>query len=216
MANEKRLPRLYPIIDVDGFQTETNRLQAMLTFARELVAGGATLVQYRNKSGSAAQMLGDLREVRRIIGASARLIVNDRADLVLACGCDGVHLGQQDLSVEGARKILGDGAIIGLSTHSRQEIADAEKSLVDYIAVGPIFSTATKKTPEPVVGLELIRAARKATGKLLVAIGGITRANCGAVIEAGADSVAVIGDLKESPRDAVEEFGRILARVERG
>ena len=212
MVQEKRLPRLYPIIDVDGFHAEANGLQAMLAFVQQLVEGGATLVQYRNKKGTAAQMLSDLREVRRVIGATSRLIVNDRADVALACSCDGVHLGQQDISIEGARKILGDGAIIGLSTHSSREVAEAEKSSADYVAVGPIFATATKKPPAPVVGLELVIAARKASSKPLIAIGGITRANCRSVVEAGADSVAVIGDLKESPRKAVEEFLRILAQ----
>jgi thiamine-phosphate pyrophosphorylase len=100
---------------------------------------------------------------------------------------------------------------VGISTHDLPQVMEADRSSVDYIAVGPIFATTTKSNPEPVVGLEFIRAARKATAKPLVAIGGITRANCRAVIEAGADSVAVISDLRDSPQKAVEEFLRILA-----
>jgi thiamine-phosphate pyrophosphorylase len=211
MVQEKKLPRLYPILDVDAFRDSSNVLGKAVDFARHLLEGGATLVQYRNKSGPAPEMIGHLRELRRRIGTGAALIVNDRADVSLACGCDGVHLGQQDISVEGARQILGTGAIIGVSTHNMQQVIEANKSSADYIAVGPVFTTASKTNPEPVVGLEFVRAAREAINKPLVAIGGITRSNCHSVVEAGADSVAVIGDLKDSPRHSIEEFLRILA-----
>ncbi len=204
------LPRLYPIIDA-ALTQEGDTLGAILRFAQQLLEGGATLIQYRNKNAGASQMLSHLRELRRVIGTRATLIVNDRADVALACGCDGVHLGQQDLSIEGARKILGNKAIIGISTHNMQQLVEADRTSADYIALGPVFATATKTDAEPVVGLELIHAARKATRKPLVAIGGITRASCCSVIEAGADSVAVISDLKASPQKAVEEFLRILA-----
>jgi len=211
MTRKTDLPRLYPIIDVDSFRHEANALAAVLQFAQDLLAGGATLIQYRNKSGTAGEMISHLRELRRAVGTRAKLVVNDRADVSLAAGCDGVHLGQQDLSVEGARRVQGKVAIVGISTHDLQQVIGADKTSADYIAVGPVFATASKTRPEPVVGLELVRKARKATSKPLVAIGGITRANGRSVIEAGADSVAVIGDLKTSPEWTVEEFLRILA-----
>jgi thiamine-phosphate pyrophosphorylase len=211
MTKKTKLPRLYPIIDVDSFRHETNLPAALFQFAQHLLEGGATLIQYRNKNGTAGQMISHLRELRRAVGTRAMLIVNDRADVALAAGCDGVHLGQQDLSVEGARRVVGNIAIVGISTHDLQQVIDAEKTSADYIAVGPVFATVSKTDAEPVVGLELVRVARKATGKPLVAIGGITRTNFRSVIEAGADSVAVIGDLRDSPQKAVEEFLRMLA-----
>jgi len=156
-------------------------------------------------------MLGHVRELRRVVGAHATLIVNDRADLCLACGCDGVHVGQEDLSVEGARSVVGENALVGVSTHNLQQISEADQTSADYIAVGPVFATKTKINPEPVVGLELIQAARKTTAKPIVAIGGITSANCRSVIEAGADSVAVISELQASARKSVEQFLRELS-----
>jgi thiamine-phosphate pyrophosphorylase len=206
---EKKLPRLYTIIDV-GMSEDQESVPQIMDFAGELLKGGATLIQYRNKRGNSREILSHARELRRAIGERMTLIMNDRADLCMAGGCDGVHLGQQDLSVEGARRMLGASFFVGISTHNLKQIQAADQAGVDYIAVGPVFSTRTKTNPEPVVGLELIRAARKATRKQIVAIGGITRSNCHSVIEAGADSVAVIGDLQHEPRKSVEEFLRLL------
>jgi thiamine-phosphate pyrophosphorylase len=137
-------------------------------------------------------------------------MMNDRADLCLAAEFDGVHVGQDDLSPEGARKIVGTGRWVGVSTHNERQVAEAEKTSADYIAIGPVFATASKQNPDPVVGLPGVRRARELTGKPLVAIGGITRQNCGSVIEAGADAVAVISDLVREPGKSVEEFLRIL------
>ena len=136
--------------------------------------------------------------------------MNDRADLCLAAEFDGVHLGQDDLSPEGARKIVGVDRWLGVSTHNPQQVAEADKTSADYIAFGPVFATGSKVNPDPVVGLEGVRVARSLTRKPLVAIGGITRQNCRAVIEAGADSVAVISDLVRDPPKSAEEFLRIL------
>ncbi|HYX69539.1 MAG TPA: thiamine phosphate synthase [Terriglobales bacterium] len=206
------LPRLYAIVDAADFPEEDPARQARLAaFAADLLAGGATLLQYRNKAGSGRRLLDDARALRRLTGGKARLILNDRADLCLAAECEGVHLGQEDLSPEGARRILGDRLWVGVSTHSAEQAREAERAPVDYLAVGPVFATASKERPDPVIGLEGVRAARLATRKPLVAIGGITRANCRSVIEAGADSVAVIADLRLQPRQAVEEFLRILS-----
>jgi thiamine-phosphate pyrophosphorylase len=204
------LPRLYPIIDpalLPGAGDQATRVAAV---ARELVKGGATLIQYRNKTDMGRQMLSDARELRRALGSELRLIMNDRADLCLAAGFDGVHVGQQDLSPEGARAIVGDGLWVGVSTHSVEQVRDADQTSADYIAIGPVFATASKQSPDPVVGLGGVRAARAATRKPLVAIGGVTRVNCGSVIDAGADAVAVISDLLREPAKSVEAFLRVL------
>ena len=140
--------------------------------------------------------------------------MNDRTDLSLAAGFDGVHLGQDDLSPAAARHIFRaagqDRLQIGYSTHNLQQLREADQLSVDYIAIGPVFATASKANSDPVIGLEGVRQARRATSKPLVAIGGITRENCRQVMEAGANSVAVIADLVESPRTATEQFLRIL------
>ncbi len=204
------LPRLYPIVDAGCFSGERDVTAALLRFTEELLAGGATLIQYRNKKGSAQEMLLQARELRRVCGTRARLIMNDRADLCLAAGCDGVHVGQEDLSPEGARAVVGDRLWVGVSTHSAEQLRAGDRGPADYLAIGPVFATATKENPDPVVGLEGVRAARAVTRKPLVAIGGISRANGRSVLEAGADAVAVISDLLASPRKSVEEFLRIL------
>jgi len=176
----------------------------------ELVRAGVTLLQYRNKSGNARQMLEQARELRRTLGNSVTLIMNDRADLAAVAGFDGVHVGQHDLSAEGARTVIGKDLWLGVSTHNPEQVREADKTSADYIAVGPVFATASKAKPDPVIGLEGMRRARQLTRKPLVAIGGINRSNCRSVIEAGADSVAVISDLVQEPRKSAEEFLRIL------
>jgi thiamine-phosphate pyrophosphorylase len=136
--------------------------------------------------------------------------MNDRADLALAAGFDGVHVGQEDLSPESVRKIIGPDRWLGVSTHNPEQVAEADQTSADYLAIGPVFATSSKDNPDPVVGLEGVRRARQLTRKPLVAIGGITRANAASVIEAGADSVAVISDLLREQRKSAEEFFRIL------
>jgi len=204
------LPRLYAIIDTALLPGAGDQAARVAAFARELLEGGATLIQYRSKSGSGRQMLSAARELRRALGAEVRLIMNDRADLCLAAGFDGVHVGQEDLSLEGARAIVGDRLWVGVSTHSVEQVMQADRTSADYIAIGPVFATASKQNPDPIVGLEGVRAARAATQKPLVAIGGITRLNCASVIQAGADSVAVISDLVHDPAKSVAAFLRVL------
>jgi thiamine-phosphate pyrophosphorylase len=201
-----KLPLLYAIVDV-SFSPDTARLVA---FANELAVGGCTLLQYRNKSGNARVMLEQSRELKKHLGSSVRLIMNDRADLCLAAGFDGVHVGQEDLSPESVRAIIGPDRWLGVSTHSSEQLREADLTSADYLALGPVFATSSKEKPDPVVGLEGVRRARSLTHKPLVAIGGITRANAASVIEAGADSVAVISDLLREPRKSAEEFFRIL------
>jgi thiamine-phosphate pyrophosphorylase len=141
---------------------------------------------------------------------AARLIMNDRADLALIAEFDGVHVGQDDLSPESVRKIIGLDRWLGVSTHNPDQLAEADQTSADYLAIGPVFATSSKEKPDPVVGLEGVQRARQLTRKPLVAIGGITRANAASVIEAGADSVAVISDLLPHPGKSAEEFLRIL------
>ncbi|HLX77126.1 MAG TPA: thiamine phosphate synthase [Terriglobales bacterium] len=199
------LPRLYAIVDPSFFPDTP----ALLAFAGELRAAGVTLFQYRNKRDSARQMLSQARELRRRL-EGVRLIMNDRADLSLAAAFDGVHVGQEDISVEGARRVLGDRLWVGVSTHIPEQVEAAAATSADYVAVGPVFATSSKANPDPVIGLEGVRVARSLTRKPVVAIGGITRQNCNSVLEAGADAVAVISDLLDAPRKSAEEFLRRL------
>lgn len=201
-----QLPRLYPILDSSCFADTAELCSA----ARELISAGITLLQYRNKSGNARQMLEQARALKQSVGASAKLIMNDRADLCLAAGFDGVHVGQEDLSPEAVRKIIGPELWLGVSTHNPEQLREADRTSANYLAIGPVFPTQSKEKPDPVVGLEGIRRARELTRKPLVAIGGITRTNCRAVIDAGADSIAVISDLVTHPGKSAEEFLRIL------
>jgi thiamine-phosphate pyrophosphorylase len=201
-----QLPRLYAILDA----SRSPDTPALLYVAGELQTGGVTLLQYRNKTGSARRILEDARELKRRVSESVRLIMNDRADLCVAAGFDGVHVGQDDLSPEGARRVIGPGLILGVSTHNPKQLQESNSTSADYLAIGPVFGTSSKENPDPVVGIDGVRRARALTRKPLVAIGGITRENARAVIEAGADSVAVISDLLREPRKSAEEFFRIL------
>jgi thiamine-phosphate pyrophosphorylase len=200
------LPCLYAILDSSQFSDRDTLFAA----AEELAAGGVTLLQYRNKIGSARQKLEDACELKRRLGKSVRLIMNDRADLCLAAGYDGLHVGQEDLSPEGARHVIGPELWLGVSTHNPEQLEQTGATSADYIAIGPVFVTSSKERPDPVIGVEGVRRARQLTRKPLVAIGGITRANALGVIQAGADSVAVISDLVRDPRKSAEEFFRIL------
>ncbi|MCI0355701.1 MAG: thiamine phosphate synthase [Acidobacteria bacterium] len=205
MMRNINLPRLYTIVD-----TATLGPHTLLDFVKELLGGGVRLIQYRNKAGSAREMLDQARWLRRLVGERAQLILNDRADLALAADCAGVHLGQDDLSAEGARAVGGERLLVGVSCHNVEQVKAANAGPADYIAIGPLFATTSKARPDPVVGLEGVRAARAITRKPLVAIGGITRANCVSVIETGADSLAVISDLVTEPKKAAQDFLRLL------
>jgi thiamine-phosphate pyrophosphorylase len=211
------LPPLYPIVDFSCFATKPDPITAIVRYAEELIAAGATLIQLRDKShpDQPKRFLSCARELRRVTLAKAILIINDRVDLCLAADADGVHLGQDDLSPAAARKIFdsvkdGKPRVIGFSTHNLAQVIAADTLPIDYIAIGPVFATVSKANPDPVVGLEGVRQARRVTKKPLVAIGGITRENCLEVKAAGADAVAVISDLLESPAKAVADFLRVL------
>ena len=199
-----RLPRLYAIIDpaqADGRPT--------MDIVTQLLAAGVRLIQFRDKRASSGELYSSAQQIAESVrNAGGLFIVNDRADVARAMDADGVHLGQDDLPVESARTLLGPDKMIGYSTHVLEQVREADRSSADYIAFGPVFSTTSKENSGPVVGLEGLREARKITRKPLVAIGGITLENARAVIEAGADSVAVIGALVSAPdiRSRAEEF----------
>ena len=191
-------PRLYAIID------PTLLTSSELDLAEALAGSGVELIQYRNKMASSRQFFEISRQLSSVLGPrGVRLVVNDRPDIALLAGAGGVHVGQDDLSVEDARAICGKDRWVGVSTHTLEQLAAADRTSADYIAIGPIFPTATKKNPDPVVGTELLRKARQLTKKPLVAIGGITLERAADVYKAGADSLAVIRDLTCVPTPGV-------------
>jgi thiamine-phosphate pyrophosphorylase len=158
-----------------------------------VVRGGGRLVQVRAKTAADGAFLTLAREAAAAARAGdAVLLVNDRPDVALLAGAGGVHLGQDDLAPRDARRVLPRGSLVGLSTHDDAQVEAADGEPVDYVAVGPVFATRTKRDPHPAIGLAGVRAARARTRLPLVAIGGITADNAGAVIEAGADGVAVV------------------------
>jgi thiamine-phosphate pyrophosphorylase len=191
MRGRFRLPQVYPITDtqISGL----SHAEQVAIFAER----GATVVQIREKRATAFEFYEQARAALAIAAErGVHLIINDRVDIALATGATGVHLGQDDLPPEAARRLLGEDAVIGYSTHSVAQALEAARMPIDYLAIGPIFTTSTKENPDPVVGLEGLRAVKAAIGSLpLVAIGGIKPANTAEVLAAGADSVAMISGL---------------------
>jgi thiamine-phosphate pyrophosphorylase len=188
------LPKLYAITDTDLSNC------SHVEIVEQLLAGGARLIQLRDKEASAKDIFEAARSCLALTrAAGATLIINDRVDIAIAADADGVHLGQDDLTVAEARALLGPNKIIGLSTHSVAQVEAALGSSANYIAVGPIFPTTTKQNPDPVVGLELLRQARRLTSLPLVAIGGIALETARDALAAGADSIAVISALYPLP-----------------
>ena len=212
--NTLLLPPLYAIID-----PAQSGGRSPLEVAAALLAAGVRLIQLRDKQASSRDLYATAQQLRAYIREQGgTFIVNDRADVGLAVGAEGVHVGQDDLPVESARAILGPGKMIGYSTHVLEQVREADRSSANYIAFGPIFATTSKANPDAVVGLGGLREARKATRKPLVAIGGITLKNARAVIEAGADSVAVIRGLvgDHDIRRRAEEFLEQLSTIQSG
>jgi thiamine-phosphate pyrophosphorylase len=227
-------PKLYAIADR---ATLDARGVSVGEFARELREAGVRLVQYRDKVNRPQEILRAANEIDEAFeGVKVTRIMNDRADLAVLAGWDGVHVGQGDLSVEAVRRVLvdetkdkrrfpsgmtkrkaisaGETLVVGVSTHNEGQVRAALAGEPDYVAVGPVFRTVSKANPEPVVGLELVRSARAQTKLPIVAIGGITLGNARSLIEAGADAVAVIGGLfvegrtvREVARDFLEVLG---------
>ena len=197
------LPRFYPILDTT---VAAKREIALVEAARQMLGAGSRILQVRHKGLVSRETLEDMERISKLCqDVGALFVVNDRADLARVLGA-AVHVGQDDLPPSAARKITGADLAIGFSTHNEQQLHAAEAEPVDYLALGPIFGTTTKENPDPVVGLEELKQLRPLTARPLVAIGGITRANARAVLDAGADSIAVIGDL-------FPEDGRLAVRV---
>ena len=182
------------IVDVEASERAGWRA---IDVARALVAGGATFLQLRAKTMASGALLDLAAAIAEIAhGAGAQLIVNDRADIARLAGADGVHVGQDDLSPGAVRRIVGDEMIVGVSTHTVEQLDAACREPIDYAAVGPVFKTTSKVTGYTERGVELVReAARRASPIPLVAIGGVTLETAPSVIDAGAASVAVISDL---------------------
>ena len=206
-----RLPALYPILDTG---TAKRRGIGVVAAAAQILEAGAQILQFRHKEFFSREVFAELEQVAALCReARAMFVVNDRADIARLTSA-GLHLGQEDLLPVDARVVVGAETMIGFSTHNERQFREGLAQPADYLAFGPIFSTASKENPDPVVGLEELSRLRSFTKLPLVAIGGITRANARSVLAAGADSVAVIGDLYPEDgnvRGRVEEWLRILA-----
>lgn len=203
-------PPLYAILDAGHGRA------AAVSLAGVLADAGVQLIQLRDKRATAKVIYEVATELNGAMAPrGVRLIVNDRPDIAAMLGAGGVHVGQEDLPVEEARKICGPARWVGVSTHNMEQFLEANQSSADYIAVGPIYTTATKENPDPVVGLDFLRAARRFTQKPLVAIGGITIESAEAVYRAGADSAAVVRDLVSAgdPAKRAREYLAIAERV---
>jgi thiamine-phosphate pyrophosphorylase len=188
-----KLPPFYPVLDAD-------RVPAVPA-AEALLEAGARILQFRHKSFFSRKAFEEARRISELCRhAGALFVVNDRADIAKLLDA-ALHLGQDDLAPADARRILPAPNIIGFSTHNEQQLRAGDREPVDYLAIGPIFATKSKQNPDPMVGLDRLRAWRSLTRKPLVAIGGITRESAPQVFEAGADSVAVIGDLFPRPEE---------------
>ena len=207
-------PPLYAILDAsrgDDF---------VLALADSVAEGGVQLMQLRSKhAGSGGFYRLATLLILRMKERGVRLIINDRPDLAALAGAGGVHVGQEDLEVDDARQICGEGTWVGVSTHNLEQLRAADRTSAEYIAIGPVFPTASKASSDPVLGVDFLREARSFTKKPLVAIGGITIEAARSVFEAGADSVAVIRDLADSPDPGgrAREFLQVAerARMER-
>ncbi len=196
------LPKIYPITDTRI--TNLSHTEQVKRF----IEGGAELIQLREKYLAAKNFYEDALNALKIARAeNVKIIINDRVDIALALKADGVHLGQDDLSPTEARKILGEIAIIGFSTHNLEQLSEAVKMPIDYAAIGPVFATKTKENPDETIGIEIIKQARKIIGNFpLVAIGGINSTNFLEVLESGASSTAIISDLLSESVKIVEKY----------
>ncbi len=202
------LPKVYPITD-----TNLSGLSHAEQIDR-LIAGGATLIQLRDKHAAPRDLYPQAEAALQIARKhDVQLIINDRVDVALALGAAGVHLGQTDMPVEAARRLLGERVIVGISTHNLEQAKLAANMPVDYVAFGPIFKTSTKENPDPIAGLEALRGVRTIVGSLpVVAIGGITLANAEEAWKAGADAVSSIAALVSDPSRIPENMRQMLAK----
>jgi thiamine-phosphate pyrophosphorylase len=210
-----KLPRVYPILDTGSLEA---RGFSLARAAAALLEGGAGILQLRHKRHWGRALFDAAREIARMCReAGALFMVDDRADIAMLLEA-GLHVGQDDLPPRDARRLLGSEAVIGFSSHNVQQVCAAGGEPVDYVAFGPVFATASKRNPDPVTGIEALIECRALVEKPLVAIGGITRETTAAVLAAGADSVAAIGDLLPadltslSLRQRMEEWQRLATK----
>jgi thiamine-phosphate pyrophosphorylase len=208
-----KLPRLYPILDTASLDA---RGMPLVAAAAAFLDGGAGILQLRHKRHWGRALFEEARQIARLCReAGAQFVVNDRADFAMLLGA-GLHVGQDDLPPRDARKLLGADATIGFSSHNVNQLCAAGGEPVDYVALGPVFATASKRNPDPVVGVEEVRRCRGLLEKPLVAIGGITTENALDVLRAGADSIAVIGGLlpmastAQSLRQRMEQWQQLV------
>jgi thiamine-phosphate pyrophosphorylase len=215
-GNEYPVTGFYPVLDSELL---LRREFSVVLAAEAILEAGARILQFRHKGFFSRHVFEDAQRVAALCRtAQAIFVVNDRADIAMLLGA-GVHLGQIDLAPADARRLTD--AIIGFSTHNQQQLSTGDREPVDYLAIGPIFPTTSKQNPDPAIGIEGLRSLRAVTSKPLIAIGGITRETAPAVLEAGADSIAVIGDLypeqctKASLRTRAEDWLAICSRTSR-
>jgi thiamine-phosphate pyrophosphorylase len=198
------LPKFYPILDPEI--AARHGVDPVIA-AGQILEGGATILQFRHKGFFSREVFAQLERVAELCrNARALFVVNDRADLAALTGA-ALHLGQDDLTPSAARRVVGAKTLVGFSTHNEAQLRAAAAEPANYLALGPIFGTSSKNNPDPIVGIDELRRLRPLTDRPLVAIGGITRANAQSVLAAGADSVAIIGDL-------FAEDGNVRARTE--
>jgi thiamine-phosphate pyrophosphorylase len=223
-GGKQRFPTLYPILDAElalrGLGADPQERRSVLRrIVQELAEAGVEILQYRNKLDEDAVVAADARAMREAAGpagpTSMRLILNDRAALVPEVGWDGVHVGQEDLPPRKTRLLVRESALVGLSTHNEEQVIAADREPVDYIAIGPVFATASKRDTSPVIGLDGVRRARALTRKPLVAIGGITLETAASVYATGADCLAVIAAIfaapGRSPAQSAKDFLEIFS-----
>ena len=217
--NQKNFSRKNSLLEEIDFYLVTDSglsRKGTLSDVQETVESGCRIVQYREKNKSTKEMICEASEVRRICRDKAIFLVNDRIDVALAVDADGVHIGQDDMPIETARKLLGDDKIIGLTVHNRDEAIRAEKNGADYVGLGSIFDTATKKDAGNGIGPERIREVKNAIKIPVVAIGGINKENCESVIQNGADSLVAISAVvcSDDVKRETKYFIDIIRRIE--
>jgi thiamine-phosphate pyrophosphorylase len=211
-----KIPRLYPILDTATLQRRG--VEDWATVSRAWLAGGAEIIQIRHKSHWTRADFHQAEAVKEQCKSTGTpLIINDRADMAALLE-SGLHVGQDDLAPLDCRRVIGERTTLGFSTHNACQLQSADHEPIDYVAFGPVFATQSKHRPDPLVGLEALRATRALSHKPLVAIGGITQENAQQVFEAGADSVAVIAGLlpehltESSLQERMEKWQRLTRR----
>jgi len=218
ISNQNGLSRKNSLLtEIDFYLVTDSGLskKGTLSDVKESVEAGCKIIQYREKNKSTKEMIYEASEIRRICSGRAIFLVNDRIDVALAVDADGVHIGQDDMPIETARKLLGADKIIGLTVHNVDEAVEAEKSGADYVGLGSIFDTSTKKDAGKGIGPSMIREVKEAIKVPVVAIGGINKENCRSVVENGADSFVAISAVvcSDDVKRETSEFINIIRKI---